>query len=136
MRVTPMRTLLIALAVTLSSVFSATAAAAGTKVTLDENGVLVFHISNRHMELASVVAAVGEAEGLVTYVKEDSRPEPTPQDYKMNAIVAVLARSQADLGTLPQHPGWREMKPQPGTRAWTDDYSNILGAILRKKSGG
>jgi len=25
------------------------------------------------------------------------------------------------------------MRPEPGVAAWTDDYSDILGAILRKK---
>jgi hypothetical protein len=53
----------------------------------------------------------------------------------MNAIVAVMARQTADLGDLPARQGWREIKPDPGLPAWTDDYSNILGAILRKKLG-
>ena len=32
-------------------------------------------------------------------------------------------------------PGWREIKPDPRVPAWTDDYSDIVGAILRKKLG-
>jgi hypothetical protein len=100
---------------------------------LTDGGALVLHISNRHMELAPVVAAVGAAEGFVTYVREDKRPDSVPMDYKMNAMVAALARREADLGTLPRRPGWREVKPEPGVPAWTDDYSDILGAILRKK---
>ena len=44
-------------------------AVAGYLARLEDNGVLVMHISNRHMELASVVAAVGAAEGLVTYLR-------------------------------------------------------------------
>ena len=51
----------------------------------------------------------------------------------MNAIVAALARRPSDLGDLPNRPGWQEINPTPGVAAWTDDYSNILGAILRKK---
>ena len=96
----------------------------------------MLHISNRHMELGSVVAAIAATEGLVTYSKQDNRPDTVPTDYKMNAIVAVLARRAADLGDLPRRPGWREIKPDPDIPAWTDDYSNILGAILRKKLGG
>jgi hypothetical protein len=80
-----------------------------------------------------VVAAVAAAEGLVTYVREDDRPDSVPPDYKMNAIVAALARSPADLGALPRLPGWHEVRPDPAVAAWTDDYSDILGAILRKK---
>ena len=51
----------------------------------------------------------------------------------MNAIVAALARSPAHLGDLPRRPGWTEIKPDPRVAAWTDDYSDILGAIIRKK---
>jgi hypothetical protein len=85
------------------------------------------------MELGQVVATVAAAEGLVTYLKQDDRPQQLPTDFKMNAIVAALARAPADLGDLPLSPGWREIRPDPGIAAWTDDYSDILGAILRKK---
>jgi hypothetical protein len=87
------------------------------------------------MELGSVVAATAATEGLITYSKQDNRPDSLPTDYKMNAIVAVVARRSADLGDLPSRPGWQEIKPDPAIPPWTDDYSNILGAILRKKLG-
>jgi hypothetical protein len=45
----------------------------------------------------------------------------------------VLARSVDDLGRLPQH-GW-ERAGAPKVAPWTDDYSDIIGAILRKKLG-
>jgi predicted O-methyltransferase YrrM len=102
---------------------------------LAPGGALVLHISNRHMELARVVAAEAAAEGLVAYVKEDRRPEAVPNDFKMNALVAALARRPQDLGDLPSRPGWHEVKPDPRVSAWTDDYSNIFGAILHKKLG-
>ena len=110
-------------------------ALAGYLSRLEPDGVLVIHISNRHMELGRVVAAVAAAEGLVTYLKQDARPETVPADYKMNAIVAVLARNPAHLGDLPQRPGWSAIKPAAGVAAWSDDYSDILGAILSKKLG-
>jgi hypothetical protein len=88
------------------------------------------------MELGSVVAAVAGAEGLVAYFKDDERAATVPFDYKANASVAVLARQLADLGDLPNLPGWHGIKPVPDIRVWTDDYSNVLGAILRKRLGG
>lgn len=110
-------------------------ALAGYLARLAPGGALVLHISNRHMELARVVAAVGAAEGLVAYLKEDHRPDAVPADFKMNALVAALARRPEDLGDLPSRPGWRELKPDPRVSAWTDDYSNVFGAILRNKLG-
>jgi hypothetical protein len=110
-------------------------AVAGYLARLNQGGALVLHLSNRHMELGSVVAAVAGAEGLITYLKEDSRPEVIPTDFKMNALVAALARNRADLGDLPLRRGWRESKPDPHILPWTDDYSDIFGAIVRKKLG-
>jgi spermidine synthase len=101
-----------------------------------DGGVIVLHLSNRYMELASVVAAVAAAEGVVAFGKDDDRAVTEPFDYKTAASVAVLARQRSDLGDLPDRPGWHAIKPAIGTRIWTDDYSNVLGAILRKRFGG
>jgi len=103
---------------------------------IEDGGAVVLHLSNRYMELGSVVAAVAAAQGLVAYFKDDGRAPAVPFDYKANASVAVLARKTADLGDLPNRPGWHQIKPVPDLRIWTDDYSNVLGAILRKRFGG
>jgi spermidine synthase len=108
-------------------------ALAGYRSRLLPGGVLVLHISNRHLELGQVVAAIAAGEGLVTFIKQDDRPDTAAADYKVNAMVAVLAHDAADLGDLPSRPGWRAVMPSPDVRLWTDDYSDILGAILRKK---
>src|SRR5262249_37284462 len=84
---------------------------------LAPGGAVVLHISNRHMDLAPVVAALGAAEGLVVYLKEDTRPDVVPTDFKMNALVAALARRSADLGDLPTRPGWQRLAPAPPTAA-------------------
>jgi hypothetical protein len=110
-------------------------ALAGYLAHLTPGGALVLHISNRHMELARVVAAVSAAEGLVTFLKEDRQPGSEPNDFKMNALVAALARNRSDLGGLPSQPGWHELQPDQQVSAWTDDYSNVFAAILRKKFG-
>ena len=106
----------------------------GYLARLEDGGALVLHLSNRYMELGGVIAAVAGAQGLVAVFKDDDRTLTVPLDYKANASVAVLARRRADLGELPSRPGWRERKADPDIRIWTDDYSNVLGAILRKRS--
>jgi hypothetical protein len=103
---------------------------------IEDGGAVVLHLSNRYMELAGVVAAAAAAQGLVAYFKDDDRAASVPFDYKANASVAVLARRLADLGDLPSRPGWHAIDPVPDIRIWTDDYSNVLGAILRKRLGG
>ena len=105
----------------------------GYLARLEPHGVIAFHVSNRHMELASVVAAVGAAEGLIAYFKEDDGANDFLSNYRANAQVIVMARAAADFGDLPSRHGWRRIEPK--IAAWTDDYSDVLRSILRKKLG-
>ena len=73
---------------------------------LAPKGMIVAHVSNRHMELVSVVSAVGAAEGLVVFVKYDRASLDYMKTYRANAIVVALARNVADLGDLPSRVGW------------------------------
>lgn len=100
---------------------------------LTGGGVILMHISNRYMELADTVAAVGTAEGLVAFIKEDDRPQVSSPDYKTNAEVVALARHPEDVGDLRVRPGWHRLRPESDVQAWSDDYSNIFGAIIRKQ---
>jgi hypothetical protein len=102
---------------------------------LDPRGALVLHISNRYLELADVVAAIARDEGLTAEGKIDRRADRVPYDYRTNAQVAVLARAPDTLRDLARVPGWAPLPFDPAVAAWTDDYSNILGAVLRKQFG-
>jgi len=101
---------------------------------LSAHGILLYHISNRHLELLPVVAAGAAKAGLTVIAKRDDRANNSFADYRSNALVAVLARNVTDLGNLPNRQGW-VWAPAEGVREWTDDYSNVLGALFRKKFG-
>jgi hypothetical protein len=100
---------------------------------LARGGIILLHISNRYMELADTVAAVGAAEGLAAFIKIDDRPDTSSPDYKMNAEVVALARRPEDVRDLRVRPDWHRLRAGTDVQAWTDDYSNIFGAILRKQ---
>jgi hypothetical protein len=108
-------------------------AVAGYLRHLNAGGVLLLHISNRYMELAETVAAVGAAEGLTALIKVDDRPQASTIDYKMNAEVVALSRRAADAGDLQARPGWHRLEAERDVQPWTDDYSNIFEAIIRKQ---
>ena len=81
-----------------------------------------------------MVAAVGATEGLTTIIKTDRNHTDFTLDLHTAAMVAVLARDEADLGPLRGAAGWE--KTEAGAVApWTDDYSDIAGSIVRKKFG-
>jgi hypothetical protein len=98
---------------------------------LKPNGVVLFHISNRNMDLGPVVTATAHAKGLATWIRP-SRPTPELRaQMKYSPHVAMIARRPEDAGLSPAH-GWVR-QDVPGTaRAWRDDYADVIGAIWRK----
>ena len=99
---------------------------------LSPHGMVVMHVSNRHLELASVVAGIAAANGLITRVSDSSDLDEAANPYKFVATVAAAARSEEDFGALAQARDWVLKAPDPGQWVWTDDYCNIVGAVLRK----
>jgi hypothetical protein len=97
---------------------------------LSPHGVILVHISNRHLDLAPVVANVAQSLGLVAFLKYDQNAGGFFTDLHANARVMLLARDPRDLGAAQS---WAQVRPDPSSATWTDDYSNILGVMLRKK---
>src|SRR5712672_2887410 len=102
---------------------------------LAPRSVLVIHGTNRHLDLVPVVAAAAEGAGLATFLKEEGKGEPLSAGFQAGSTVMALARDPANLGDLPARAGWRRVEPVGTVAAWTDDYSNVLGAMIRRKFG-
>lgn len=102
---------------------------------LAPNGVLVLHISNRHLDLLPEVAALARDLDLIAWDKQDeSKPDYGPRLLATSQVV-VLTRYEQALGALPTLEGWTKMAFDPEQkehRAWTDDYSDIFGAFRRQ----
>jgi hypothetical protein len=92
----------------------------------------VLHVSNRHLELASVVAGIAAANGLMTLLSDEPDPDEEANPYKFGSAVAAVARREEDFGPLAQSRHWTPKAADPGQRVWTDDYCNIVGALIRK----
>jgi len=104
---------------------------------LAPHGIVLLHISNRHMELSSVVAGIAHANGLVSMVNNrGSREGEEDAKYIFTSTVVISAREKEDFGVLLQDQDWTEIVPPPGQRIWTDDYSNVIGAVIRQYRHG
>lgn len=104
------------------------------KAKLAPQGAVVMHVSNRHLELESVVVGIADANDLKSWVyDEDSGRD---DEYIFPTDVVVSAREEADVGKLAASDKWTETEPTEGERVWTDDYSNILGAVYRRLRDG
>jgi hypothetical protein len=99
---------------------------------LSPHGMVAMHVSNRHLELASVVAGIAAANGLVTRVDDSATIDEGANPYKFSGTVVVAARSEEDFGVLAQSREWDALEPDPKQWVWTDDYSNIVGSVLRR----
>ncbi|CCE06698.1 conserved membrane hypothetical protein [Bradyrhizobium sp. STM 3843] len=104
------------------------------KAKLAPQGAVVMHVSNRHLALESVVVGIADANDLKSWVyNEDSGRD---DEYIFPTDVVVSARDDADVGNLASSDKWTETEPTEGERVWTDDYSNILGAVYRRLRDG
>jgi hypothetical protein len=98
---------------------------------LSEDGILAIHISNRYMELESVVAALAARTGMAGRAGRFFPPDALKKGEHVNpSEVVVLARTESALGSILADPRWKPLDAK-STAPWTDDYSNVLAAIFR-----
>jgi hypothetical protein len=104
------------------------------KQKLAPQGAVVMHVSNRHLELSSVVVGIADANDLKSWVySEDSGRDG---EYIFSTSVVVSAREEADVGALASSDKWALTEAEDNQRVWTDDYSNVLGAVWRRLRDG
>ena len=97
---------------------------------LAPHGVLAMHVSNRYLDLATSVIATARtlpeaAATLVEFGGVAGDPDAQP------SIVVFIAKHPAILAGTSQWPDAR-IPAASGVSAWTDDYSDVLSAIVRQ----
>jgi hypothetical protein len=102
------------------------------KSKLAPQGVVVMHISNRHLEMHSVVEGIAGANGLKTWVWRRDKDESEDINYVFSSDVVISAQNAEDIGAMAHDSSWVLNTPNPTIRTWTDDYSNVAGALWRK----
>jgi spermidine synthase len=95
---------------------------------LAPHGILLVNISNRHLNLAPVMAAIAEDSGWLAFLRRNMQPEGP---LAMPSIWVVMASGTGDFkeDTWPRE-SWELMKADPGMPLWTDNYSNILQTLF------
>ena len=90
---------------------------------LSRDGVVGFHISNRHFDLEPVVGRIAQHLGLIALARHY---QPTGSEGSPVSFV-VLAREAAPLANFADLPGWREARVSEDL--WTDEFSNLLSVL-------
>ncbi|MCZ0736528.1 fused MFS/spermidine synthase, partial [Phreatobacter sp. AB_2022a] len=97
---------------------------------LAPGGLVALHVSNRHMELSPAVAATAAAQGLAARGIAYVSPPEAVEAKRFSATVVVVAEQADSFGRLDAAHGWQPVRSD--ARPWTDDYSNIVGAIIAR----
>ena len=93
---------------------------------LKPNGLILFHVSNRYMDVEGLVSAVLLDAGLEGLVRYDDDEEPTG---KASSDYVVAARQADDFGFLQDDMNWSDVEKPDAIQPWTDDYSNMLTIV-------
>ncbi len=103
------------------------------KSKLAPHGAIVVHVSNRHLELASVIVGIADANNLKSWVYLDNPRRE--EEYIFANNVVISAGDESDVGEIAYGDVWKAASPDQLQRVWTDDYCNILGAVWRRMRG-
>lgn len=102
---------------------------------LTENGLLAFHITNRHLDLWPVMANLAAEAGLTCAIRRDCAltwaERKRQKRYKSTWV--VMARRAEDIASLEADSDdspWKLLARDPTRSVWTDDYSNIFSVFI------
>jgi len=101
---------------------------------LAPGGLIAYHVSNLYFNLAPTLGNLAQDAHLAAMIANDTQISPAEHDAgKLPSIWIVMARNRTDLDALAADKSrayrWEPLEGRPGSRLWTDDYSNLLGVV-------
>jgi hypothetical protein len=102
----------------------------GYLARIKPDGVIIMHVSNRNLELMSPVAGIAQAAGGAA-LQQVYRPLSPTLVVDPSEDAVIVARSPAALLPYQRDPHWTAAQSH-GVRTWTDDYTNLFGALVRR----
>ena len=93
---------------------------------LKPDGILMFHVSNRYLDVEKLAASVLMAEGLPAFARHDEDDGP-PGKTGSHYLIGV--RNTQDLDGIPNREAWIRVEKPAGIQPWTDEFSNMLSII-------
>lgn len=95
---------------------------------LKPDGVLILHLSNRNLELGGAAAAVVQAAGGVGLMQTYYHDPAKPHLWAASVEAMIASKTPAGLAPFRDDPRWEPIDASQA-RPWTDDYTNLPGAL-------
>ena len=105
-------------------------AIAGYLSLLSEDGVVVLHLSNRHMDITRPAMAAAEAQNAAFLHQMYYKISKNSGYGDASAEALVLARNEAALEDFRKDGRWQPWD-SGGVKPWTDDYVDLFSALRR-----
>lgn len=99
------------------------------KSKLKPGGMIAYHVSNRYLELAPVLAATALRAGLTAYEQLDGTTDDETKEGKTQSNWVLLTTDDRPIRKLGKPAYWNLVDVPTSQKIWTDDYSNVLGAM-------
>jgi len=96
---------------------------------LKDDGVVAFHISNRYLDLRPVIIALANDAKVAGALGERGVDDASRAKLYYGSRWMVLAKHASVLAELVKVDGWYALGTWPESRLWTDDYTDVLGAL-------
>ncbi|HYE45249.1 MAG TPA: fused MFS/spermidine synthase, partial [Caulobacter sp.] len=93
------------------------------------DGIVILHLSNRHLELVFPAASVVKMAGGHALFQGYQASEKSPSYWESSEDVMIVAKTRAALAPYEANTAWLP-SPPPRVKPWTDDYTNLVGAML------
>ncbi len=99
---------------------------------LKTNGILIFNVSNRHLDIEPIIHEIAKKLDIMAYAKLGTTGtlEGTDLSYE-SAHFVVLTNNEAAIEDL-KAKEWTKAMPRLGVSAWTDKFSNIVSVIYNR----
>ncbi len=101
---------------------------------LAPGGIIAFQVSNNYFDVSPVLGNLAQDAHMTAFIAEDTNVTDAERDAgKQASRWVVMAEEPGDLDGLAADTSrgfrWQPLRGRPGSRLWTDDYSNLLGVV-------
>ena len=99
---------------------------------LKPNGVVLLHLSNRHLDIVRPTIAAAAQLGAPAMHQIYIEQSDSSHLVEASTEAMVLSPTEAGLADFRRDPRWRAVG-ETSVRPWTDDYVNLFGALWRSQ---